>query len=540
MRIWTAIPIVLAASTSLAFDYNGAPAGYAWGTAETGATIALRVTQNWRPTSIETVTPGSTASKYKVVYVKNEGSHLQTCKFVYNQTPAQLNALRGSGWRVEDLAVLKGGSDVRVSAILIRNVTNPKNTLWFRDHTTAQLTTLLGSTYRLLDLERDGGTDSNPRFAGVVIDNTGANKKPWGWMPNHTFDQVKSWANANNMRVIDLQNTPNDKYCAVFVRKAAGDRTQMIVTSDNAFELACTSLGMRMQTLNQSLRFTNRYTGIAVNNVNTQTARIADRIYAVSGEYRVGAYVSQVGGGTPVFLRADQSFYPASAIKVLIHARALKMVPLNELETYKIGNRKFKDIDQNMMYNSNNPDTFTLNSHFGTDAINAYGRNVLGTTTATWIASHYGNAPPAGEFNAAATLVDMGNIYRNVSWALGTTKFAKFREWMLNDSNSSAFTTEFANVKAELGLSTTKFNNWKSKVTFMLKAGNYGEGNRNVNFVNCGRISLPHKSGSSYQWNSFVFGHFVELAYDYKTSTGWSISANMLNEQIKASMNTFK
>jgi len=543
MRVWTTIPILLGAASALAFDYNGTPVGYAWGTNELGATISTRITQGWRPTSIEPVTPGSVSSRYKVVYVQNADSHNQVCKFIYNQTKDQVNYWRGQGWRIEDLAVLKGGTatNARFAAILIRNVTNPKNTFWFWNLTTAQVTSFLGSSYRLLDLERDGGTDASPKFAGVIIGNTGANHKAWGWMPNQTYTQIKNWATANNMRVIDLENNASDKYNAVFVQKTPGDRTEVIITSDNYFELACTSLGMRMVTLNQSKRFTNRYTGIAVNNVNTQTARVADRIKALSGEYKVGAYVSQIGGGTPVFLRADQSFYPASAIKVLIHARALKMVPASQLETFKIGARTFKSIDQNMMYNSNNPDTYTLNSYFGTDAINTYGRSVLGTTTATWIASHYGNAPPPGELNAGATLVDMGNIYRNVSWALGATKFAKFKEWMLNETNSGAFNGEFAAVKAAIGITTTKYNQWLAKVSFMFKGGNYGDNaGNNKNLVLVGRISLPHKVGTSYTSKGYVYGHFVDEAFNYPVTTGFAISAKILYGHVNESMLTFK
>ncbi|MEZ0325394.1 MAG: hypothetical protein ACAH95_05770 [Fimbriimonas sp.] len=530
--------IVGLAGATFAFDYNGVITAWAVGTAEEASTVQQRTTEDWRPTSIDAVSPGSTLTRFVTPYVRNTDSHFKTVLMRSNISSTTLNSYRSAGWRIED--VERTGS-TSYSALFTRNDENPVPTGWFVNLTTEQVTSLLGSTRRILEL--DSVVISGVRkFNGVYVSNTGTAAKAWGWMPDATLKEIMDWAKANAMRVIDIDPRSTSRFSAVFVKRKSGERVYVGAGPWSAISELQEASGTRPVVINK-LEGENFYAAVYVNNVNAQSARIADSLVNNSGGGRIGAYVQEIGGSVLVNLRGTQKFYPCSAIKVLIHAAGLAAVPTDQLNTYKVnsvylGTRAYK-----MMVNSDNAETYILNSHFGTDYINGYGRSSLGTTTNTFIKDHFGNTPPDNEWNATATLRDMTNIYAKRS-VLGTARVAKFRAWMYTDANSGLFDSASVSLANSLGLTQEQYNLWKSRVRFEFKAGNVYFGSNtsyNTHWVNVGRISLPQGSGSLFTSKHYAFGHFVNDSVNgYSMTAAWAHSAALVREQMIESMLKFK
>jgi hypothetical protein len=302
------------------------------------------------------------------------------------------------------------------------------------------------------------------------------------------------------------------------------------------------STGTRIQVINK-LEGSNWYGAILVNNVGSQPARIADSLISTAGRGHFGAYVRQVGGATLVDLRGSHDFCPCSAIKVLIHAAGLNKVSTTKLDTLKIDGVLYSTLSRQMMIDSNNATTYKLNSYFGTDYINQFGEDHLGTSSMTWIASHFGNPPPDSNWNAHATLHDMTNIYANRG-VLGTTRLARFHDWMYNEDSSGLYDAVSQSIATSLGLSNAQYSDWRSRLTFEFKAGNvfYGSDTHNhTHWVNVGRVSLPFKGTRGVTTRTYVFGHFVNDSVDgYSNSVCWQQSANLVREQLTSSLSTFR
>jgi hypothetical protein len=344
------------------------------------------------------------------------------------------------------------------------------------------------------------------------------------------------------MRVIDLLEKPNGKFAAAMVKwDAAGGRSENFILSGSQLPELLSARGMRLQTLN-ILPGSNWHTGVIVNNVNAQSARMADYL-AANTQGQIGAFLSRIGGEVIVNLRGDRPFYPCSAIKVLIHVHGISRVPAADLNRYTIDNVLLRTWASKMMMDSDNPSTYKLNKHWGTDKINAYGRSHLGMTSATYIKDHYGIAPPDGKENAWATLVDMANLYSKLG-VVGAERQDELKSWMLNDTNSGMFDGEFSAARQKLGLNSTQYSTWRQKVKFQFKAGNLvhpNDSKSSSDFVVNGKIMLPYRIGSMAQLRSYAFGYFVNKSpQPYKSDVAWKAASMLLREQIEDSMKTYK
>jgi hypothetical protein len=490
-----------------------------------------------RPTSISLGTPVNGVSRYMVCYVRDTSVNLNNMRFAVRYTSTQLNSLRSQGWRIEDVLVERFSSPPLYTALLRRDVNNWNKYWYFTNYSASQVMSFATAGNRLIDL------DANPTtgyFSGVFVANTGAHYRGWAWLNNHTLSQINSTATQNNMRIIDVGQVSSNRFCAVMVARNPGERSEYFVVGGSSISDILSARAMRLQTLNLRAG-SNWYCGVMVNNGTPQQIRIAD-LLSSSTSAPQGAYVKVVGGSELVNIRGDRVFYPASAIKVLIHAYGIRSVPVSQLTTYKIGNRFLSDIASKMMKESNNPDTYTLNSHWGTSNINAYGRNHLGTTSATYIKSHYGNPPPDGNFNAYAKLKDMCSIYEKAPTALGSQKMAYFKSWMLNETNTGLFDSQVTTARNSMSITTTKFNDWRSRFKFMWKGGNIGHSTgKELHFVIVGRATLPFKNGNVTVLRDYVFGYWVNEATSGLSSTlAWRNAQTVLYEQIRESMLTFR
>lgn len=123
---------------------------------------------------------------------------------VVDATTSQLSALVATGYRIVDLEVRS--TTPTFTATLVRNTgSHAVGWWWYTNLTAAQVgAALTQNLARLIDLEPYESAGGSLRFACVMVDNTGANAKAWWWLYNSTSTAIAGAIGANNARLVDL------------------------------------------------------------------------------------------------------------------------------------------------------------------------------------------------------------------------------------------------------------------------------------------------------------------------------------------------
>ena len=532
---------VLAAMAALATaeDYNGTPTGhllYRHNTSEIKSMIA----NGWRPTSIGYESSVGNTGYFRVAYVQNSNTHYAECRFEGDATDTTIQNIRSAGWRIEDIEY-QGNN--RFAGIFIRNLVEPRTTTWFAGNTSANIQAWLAAnpTYRLLELDRYG-SGANERYSGVYVRNVGAAfVNGSGWYPDSTLTTINQWADANDMRVVDLDRGATGRYAAVFEKGAPGQRCYWFGPASYTRVLEILQgMGLRAVTISpRTLDGTTTYTMTCVNNANAQSARLADMTWPMHNGFQ-GFYVQRIGANASVSLNGTRPFHPSSSIKTLFHYTGASLTHWSQLNTRVISNELMVSRHQDMMWNSSNSDANLLMDTYTIPTIEGIAHNDIGMSNVTQLRNRMGTGGPYGndEINET-TLIDMGRLYQAIQDnRLGGVKTNWLRANMLNETNSGPWNAVIQDERTSLGLSNSEFNDWANRLRYVLKAGN----NKDANDINgywscCGVITLPFRSGASVTDRQFLFGHFVNRStINYG---GWTMTGEMLREQIRASMATF-
>jgi hypothetical protein len=533
---------IFAAKPAHAYDYNGTPAG-SQVLLQLAGSIKSFIQSGWRPTSIELETSIASLRYYRVTYVQNTGTQYQEVRFESELTSAQLQTVVNSGWRVEDIATV----GTRLSAILIRNTLNPRTTVPFWDWSVGQVQLWLAGnpSYRLLDLDRYT-LNGVERYSGVFLQNTGAAYTArWVWGSSSTWDQIRTSATQNNLRVIDLDRRPDGRYTWVGIARKAGERYYYFGnrTLPQVLEFLG-GYGLRAHSLNETtVDGVRRYSGTAVNRVSTQAARLAE-LSASRHNGVQGYYLRQIGGATLVDLNGSLSMHPSSTIKVLLHFTGVHLTAANQLNTRRLtGNQLMSSVHSQMMWFSDNTMANLCLDDYTIASIESVAHNTIGMSQTTQIRNRFGTGGPySNDEITTTTLNDLARLYERVSNGhFDTTKDPWFRTNMISQANSTAFNTVLNSVRTELGLTATQFNDYKTRIRFLFKAGNNAQNGINGYWSTAGLISLPLRSGTLTVTRSYVFGHYVNgTTEDYSSTEGFEAMGETLREQIRSTMLTFR
>jgi len=297
---------------------------------------------------------------------------------VFDQTEAQLAALRTSGWRITNLEVRSAGSPTRFDALLVNNVGPYQRSWWFYgDLSAAEMSgkvllhharfaeiepyvrngevryaaTLVdnqGSNYeecwffytttlqalgdhinqrttRIYDLDSFvlGGTRY---YTALTIKNTGSNGKPWWWLLGVSQQQVYDFAVQNSARIVDLERNASNDYNAVFVAQGGVPSWLMWgLTPAQTAEYAAQFGARLIDAEGYVVNGTRYYDCVFVNNVNAATFRVGQAMRTRTDGW-VGAYLKRAGGATVAGFNQSRPFEPASLLKTLHHVHAMKQV----------------------------------------------------------------------------------------------------------------------------------------------------------------------------------------------------------------------
>ncbi|MEM1179038.1 MAG: hypothetical protein AAGM22_11885 [Acidobacteriota bacterium] len=86
-------------------------------------------------------------------------------------------------------------------------------------------------TGRLIDIEKvnqQGILSSSPVYFVVLADNTGSNAKSWTWKIGMTLDEIYTYSDELDLRVIDIEILDFDLYAAIFIANTGADRRDVV------------------------------------------------------------------------------------------------------------------------------------------------------------------------------------------------------------------------------------------------------------------------------------------------------------------------
>jgi hypothetical protein len=411
--------------------------------------------------------------------------------------------------------------------------------------TASYIASKVTSARRMVSFGRIQGTSY---YTAVFGSNTGTDNSGWWWYYGKTIAQATSLASTNHARLVDLDRNNDSGTYNVIMYSSSGTNWH--------YYTGFSSSGL----LNKALQYGNRifdvtpyYSGgtkyfaaLSIDNLNTLSRKLRGIIAPKVDSGAYGFYLKQVGGSTLAGLQNTKQYEPASALKVLYHAKSIHEEALGHTTnstsiTYhynpadstnggicpdsyaSTATTNLKNADEQMMWNSDNRMTRGIVQKYGGNnyitgwtVMENYGASLGLTSTQI---NHNIGCPTSATYNRT-TLTDLGKVYeafQNNAVTTSSTWKTAFRDRMLNQTNySSGFHGAIDPiVHAEaLALGKTSVETaFKAALTWIAKGGSYDYGSgypRTVSYDGVSMTGVPYKSSGTIAPRYFVFGEFVD------------------------------
>lgn len=149
------------------------------------------------------------------------------------------------------------------------SVAGPTNFAFYTGQTVAQINTLLGATFRLVDIHKTGST-----YDVTLVANSGAFAVPgWWWYTNQTSAGVTSLLTTNNARLISAEKNASGTYDVIMVSNTgAAARSWWWYVDSTSAQIATdlTTNNARLVSLDRNPG-TSTYTAVMVSNTGADT-----------------------------------------------------------------------------------------------------------------------------------------------------------------------------------------------------------------------------------------------------------------------------
>ena len=256
---------------------------------------------------------------FDVTMVSNSGTYARTGKgWAYNQTSTQLATLDNTN-RFLDLERYTTPSGTRYAVSYIANTGVAQKTWgYFLGSSTATISTLLGSTRRLIDLQGNSSTS----FHGIWISNSGVDLRAWkryyGMTSSALATALASGGTSAGHRVLSFERR-GSVFDVITVAPKGGERWYYYYSqSATSVGNLLSQLGTRLYQLKRTT--SNTFDILMINNLSGESLRVRNMFAGGhNGSNNWGFYIKRVGGSTVATLQPDRQFEPASMIKVLHH-----------------------------------------------------------------------------------------------------------------------------------------------------------------------------------------------------------------------------
>jgi hypothetical protein len=492
----------------------------------------------------------SSTPTFSVVMVKNTGDYSSAWWWYYGKTEAEVNSLLSThGARPISISAYSTSSGIRYGVVMVANSgANAKSSWWYHGtgtYISGQLTT---HQARLIDLAPYPGGG----YTAIMVDNTGTNLTSWWWYYGISAASVNSDLATNHARLIDVSRNSAGTYNVVMYASSVRAYWYYGVSPGSMVHKA-NQLGERIISVFSYTVSGKKYQVAAmVRNLNAASEKLWGIIGSKVDSGAYGFYLKRVGGSTLAALQSILQYEPASALKVLYHAKSIHEESLgNALDsnviTYHYNTAdptngdicpddfatttttNLKNADTLMMQNSDNRMARGILEKYTKTAMLNYA-TALGLTS-TQINHNIGCATPHNK----TTLVDLGKVYeafQNGTITSNSTWISQFKSRMLNHNNyepnyHNSICPIVSQEATALGKSATVATNFCNALTWIAKGGSYQYADTFPYTVSWDGLSLtgvPYKSSGIVVPRYFVFGEFVD-----GTSIGTQAEADSVN-----------
>ncbi len=288
----------------------------------------------------------SGAPRFAVRMVRNAGAYaVNGWWWYYGLTASQVSSYlsTNSARLIEIEPYDAGGGAIRYAVVMISNTgTQARNWTWLYGTTSASISTHVGSTRRLIDIDSYvvGGVK---RYTAITVLNSGADAKSWQWWVNQSPSSIASRVSSFNGRIVKLDRHSDGSYNFIQVNNTGSNASawwyyfgfsSLTAVNNHANQLASRPIDI-VTYLVGSVR---RYDAVFIDNANASTRRMRN-VYGATfldgnGNPTRGifqAYLKQVGsspssGSVRVALNSSRRAETASSLKSLHLLHAMRRV----------------------------------------------------------------------------------------------------------------------------------------------------------------------------------------------------------------------
>lgn len=544
-------------------DSNTAPTAWYWITGSP-STISNRVKNGYRIVDLELYS--TSPFKLTALLVKNSGPYKQTWWWYYNidaQTlSSKISSLKA---RIVDIEAYYISGELKFSVVLTPNTgANAKAWWYYYGVDTGFISTKLSENKaRLVDIDayKDG---SATRYAVVMIRNNGEDQRAWWWYYGVSTSFISGRLSANRARLMDLEYLGNNRWAVIMERSKARWYWYYGFRSSKSLLSRASQNGARIfHVVPYKIGGRRYWACIMIANLDDISERAYNYIASKRTGGSFGFYMRQINGPVYASLMSTAVYEPASSIKALHHAHAMRRVQngLDDLSNNLIVptsmtgscptsgapfvSRSLETVLSRMMQNSDNADTQAIVARYGQSEINLSAQS-LGMTQSR-VAHRIGCAGSStgivGQVAAPnwLSLVDITKLYSGVAttWLTSTNR-AKYFDLMLTYNEIFSVINQEAS-KLSLSTSSTTVTNFKAGVLAKQKGGSYTINGKYYKSVGA-YVKLPRGSclGRT-TYYEYVLGAFIDQATaDPGSSVVRMTGAETLREAIKTGLMSFK
>jgi hypothetical protein len=530
------------------------PTGWWTYTGVTAAQVnSLVTTKGARLTDIQ-VDNASTPT-FTVVMVQNSGSYFSPWWWYYGETQSQVTSLlTTNNARLISAQAYNTSSGIRYAVVMVPNTGANAKAWWWYVGSTSYLSGQLSTHHaRMINVTPYPGGG----YLGIMVDNTGTNAVSggWWWYVGASVSSISSHLSTNHARVVDLSRNADGTWNVVMYYNPSTRWYWYVNYSPAGAVSKANQLGERIvDATSYYISGTKYYAVVMTNNLNSLSNKLWNIIGPKVDSGAYGFYLKQVAGRTTsAALQSTKQYEPASALKVLYHAKSIHEESLgnsadsdvityhyNPADPTNVGicpdnyastsTTNLKNADTKMMQVSDNRMTRGILEKYTKASMLSYASSLGLTSTQI---NHNIGCPTSATHNKT-TLVDLGKVYEAFQTGTVTTDSTwqtQFKSRMLNQSNYSGFKTSICPIVNQeataLGKSSTVATNFCNAMTWIAKGGSYQYGGSLPYQVSWDGLSLtgvPYKSSGTVAPRYFVFGEFVDGTTINSSSEATSIN----------------
>jgi hypothetical protein len=511
------------------------PTGWAWYYGQTDAQIDALVATGLRIVDLDV--ESTSPYRFTAAFVRNTGEQsYSTWWWRYGYDLAQMQSfLANNNARMIDLQPYDVGGSPRYAFVAIPNTGANAKAWWYYWGTTTAFigNHLTTNNARLVELERYT-IGNNTYFSGISIRNAGADAKTWWWYPGVTQQQLVGYAQQNNAVPYDLDRTPQNTFDAILVRSPGTRMAWYFNVAEATINNYLSQYGMRPVEVDRN---GSSFDALMVENLDALSQSINDQMRALT-DGNSGFLLRRINGSTVAGLRSTFVFEPASLLKTLHHAHAMRRVwqaqttlqtnlnvtsglPTDCPNLTATFPEQLQDVLRAMMENSDNRRTRAVTDTYGGFAALNATATALGMGS-TQVNHHIGCGTPANE----VTLADLAELHDRIASGYVGAQRQNFYDFMSNGVTSfagSTMGTVLNEEAASVGLTATQFAAFKARIEMAHKGGSYGISGESYRSLG-GWVSIPFYQNHQIVPREYFVGAFVE-----KSTSGGTNASNAIN-----------